>query len=188
MKIARLQSENKECAICRNKATSIVQNGHILRQYYLCDQHTENIVYPVRVIDVLKLKPKKTLSYTPIRFLFSFKGVAVKENGELVLLSNYSINTKNRTIVPDHRSAAEYLLDNPPYNLSGCKYQVSRKKRRVLTDRCNAISISNSAYADYHSTTTLEDLYKKLSAKKASWLLPYNNSLKKVVVSHKECV
>lgn len=187
MKIKELHDKDHQCALCNEKANSVIQNGHVQRTYYLCAAHTESIVYPVKVVDLIRLKPRMPNKYTPIRFIFSFFEIAIKENEELIHLSNHAqcTNIKTRTITPDKRNAAEYLLDNPPYNANGCKYQVSRDKRKMTSGQCDVIAISNSAQSNHFSTINLDELYNKLTLRKATWLLPYANSLKKIVISHK---
>ena len=151
------------CHVCKEIANTKITNGHVERTYFLCKSHANNIVYPVRVIDVIEMRRVSTKQYSPVRFNYSFLEIAVRVKGQLILVScGVPYRVKSRTITLDKRNAVDYLFDNLPINCKGNKYRVGKMKAS-LTGRQIPFYLSNSAnYYPYSKTMRLDEVYIKL--------------------------
>lgn len=122
----------KACTVCGNKATRVFVNGHKARSYSLCEDHFKAVCL-VRVVATQHVKNIKRINrrnialddekYCGVRFIFLFKEVASLHEGKLHWLTNIRFSAKSVFIYKDERSAAEYLIDNPPVNAHGNKFQ-----------------------------------------------------------------
>lgn len=173
----------KKCKACSDCATSIIQNGHILKEYPICDKCKASVCF-VRIDHVLHVpkikrcgKTKRNIKIidpkkSPVRFVSDFRQLAVEKGGELILLSPLKYHTSEAThITKDERHAVDYLLDNPPINNKGVIYQVLEGLDKYGQNELHTIFLSNSS--SHHWTKTklsLEDAYHKLISRRTSYL------------------
>lgn len=168
--IIRPAKQRTKCFYCEGIGTFAVSQKSTFYPTHVCQKHHDSILYPARIIYTSHAHRKDNKPISNVRFIMFFRQVAVMTEGGLKELGYAGRSRSHCTIVPDERSAVDFLLENPPINADGKLFRIAKgREGKKLYEACSnprILKISNSLQSPSIRTISAEGAFQKLTKSK----------------------